>query len=84
MSRSVMLVEDDAAIRMVLRVALEDEGYEVLEADTGEKALLLALDEAADVILVDLRLPGIQGLDVVRTIRGASRVPIVIDRKSVV
>lgn len=78
MSRSVMLVEDDAAIRMVLRVALEDEGYEVLEADTGEKALLLALDEAADVILVDLRLPGIQGLDVVRTIRGASRVPIVI------
>ncbi len=78
MSRSVMLVEDDAAIRMVLRVALEDEGYEVLEAETGEEALLLAMDEAADVILVDLRLPGIHGLDVVRTIRGASRVPIII------
>jgi DNA-binding response OmpR family regulator len=78
MSRSVLLVEDDAAIRMVLRVALEDAGYEVLEAETGEQALLMALDEAADVLLVDLRLPGIHGLDVVRTIRGASRVPIII------
>ena len=73
-----MLVEDDAAIRMVLRVALEDAGYEVLEAENGETALIMALDEAADVMLVDLRLPGIHGLDVVRTIRGASRVPIII------
>ena len=73
-----MLVEDDAAIRMVLRVALQDAGYEVLEAENGEKALIMALDEAADVLLVDLRLPGIQGLDVVRTVRGASRVPIII------
>lgn len=73
-----MLVEDDPAIRMVLRVALEDAGYEVLEADTGEKALVMAIDEAADVLLVDLRLPGIHGLDVVRTVRGASRVPIII------
>jgi DNA-binding response OmpR family regulator len=73
-----MLVEDDVAIRMVLRVALEDAGYEVLEAETGEQALIMAIDEAADVLLVDLRLPGIHGLDVVRTIRGASRVPIII------
>ena len=78
MTRSVMLVEDDPAIRMVLRVALEDAGYEVLEASTGEEALLLALDEAADVLLVDLRLPGIHGLDVVRTVRGSSRVPIIV------
>ncbi len=73
-----MLVEDDAAIRMVLRVALQDAGYEVLEAGTGEQALVLAMDEAADLMLVDLRLPGIHGLDVVRTVRGASRVPIII------
>jgi DNA-binding response OmpR family regulator len=73
-----MLVEDDPAIRMVLRVALEDEGYEVLEAASGEEALVLAIDEAADVLLVDLRLPGIHGLDVVRTVRGSSRVPIII------
>ena len=73
-----MLVEDDPDIRLVLRVALEDEGYEVLEAESGERALVLALDEAADVILVDLRLPGIQGLDVIRTLRGSSRVPIIV------
>jgi DNA-binding response OmpR family regulator len=78
MSRSVMLVEDDEAIRMVLRVALQDAGYEVLEASNGEQALVMALDEAVDLLLVDLRLPGIHGLDVVRTVRGASRVPIII------
>jgi DNA-binding response OmpR family regulator len=78
MSRSVMLVEDDSAIRMVLRVALEDAGYEVLEAESGEDALLMSMDEAADLLLVDLRLPGIHGLDVVRTVRGSSRVPIII------
>jgi len=73
-----MLVEDDAAIRMVLRVALQDAGYEVLEAESGESALVMAHDEAADIMLVDLRLPGIHGLDVVRTVRGSSRVPIII------
>lgn len=73
-----MLVEDDTAIRMVLRMALQDAGYEVLEAETGEAALVLALDEAVDLMLVDLRLPGIHGLDVVRTVRGSSRVPIII------
>jgi DNA-binding response OmpR family regulator len=78
MSRSVMLVEDDEAIRLVLRIALQDAGYEVLEAESGEAALVMALDEAADVMLVDLRLPGIHGLDVVRTVRGSSRVPIII------
>jgi DNA-binding response OmpR family regulator len=78
MRRSVLLVEDDSAIRMVLRVALEDAGYEVLEAATGEEALLVRVDEAADLLVVDLRLPGIHGLDVVRTVRGSSRVPIII------
>ncbi len=78
MRRSVLLVEDDSAIRMVLRVALEDAGYEVVEAASGEEALLLRIDEAADLLIVDLRLPGIHGLDVVRTVRGSSRVPIII------
>ena len=78
MRRSVLLVEDDSAIRMVLRVALEDAGYEVLQAASGEEALLLRIDEAADLLIVDLRLPGIHGLDVVRTVRGSSRVPIII------
>ncbi len=77
-SKTVMIVEDDAGIRLVLRTFLEEEGYRVLEATTGEEALALALDEPADVVLVDLRLPGIHGLDVVRSLRATSSVPIVI------
>lgn len=78
MERSVLVVEDDPAIRLVLRTNLEDEGYRVIEAETGERALLRMIDERADVVLVDLRLPGIQGLDLIRSLRGESQVPIII------
>ncbi len=77
-TRSVMVVEDDHAIRLVLRTNLEDEGYRVVEAVTAEQALVEMLDERIDVVLVDLRLPGIQGLDLIRSLRGTSQVPIII------
>ncbi len=77
-ARSVLVVEDDPGIRLVLRVALEDEGYEILETENGEQALLMAQDDAPDIALVDLRLPGIHGLDVVRSLHASSRVPIII------
>ncbi len=73
-----MVVEDEPEIRLVLRTYLEDEGYRVVEAETGEQALSLSLDESPDVVLVDLRLPGIHGLDVVRSMRATSKVPIVV------
>ena len=76
--RSVMVVEDDDSIRLVLRTNLEDEGYRVVEAVTAEQALLLMIDDPVDVVLVDLRLPGIQGLDLIRSLRGTSQVPIII------
>lgn len=78
MQRSVMVVEDDSAIRLVLRTNLEDEGYQVVEAETAEQALVLNVDRKADVVLVDLRLPGIHGLDLVRSLRATSHVPIII------
>ncbi len=78
MQRSVMVVEDDTAIRLVLRTNLEDEGYQVVEAETAEQALVLNVDRKADVVLVDLRLPGIHGLDLVRSLRATSQVPIII------
>ena len=78
MIRTVMVVEDDDAIRMVLRTNLEDEGYRVLEATTAEQGLLIVQDEQPDVVLVDLRLPGIHGLDLVRSLRATSQVPIII------
>jgi len=72
-----MIVEDDPDIRLVLSTYLEDEGYRVLEAATGEAALALVLDETPDIALVDLRLPGIHGFDVIRSIRGTSHLPII-------
>jgi DNA-binding response OmpR family regulator len=78
MVRRVMVVEDDDAIRLVLRTSLEDEGYEALEAMTAEQALVMLQDHQPDVILVDLRLPGIHGMDLIRSVRGTSQVPILI------
>ncbi|MDI1289499.1 MAG: response regulator transcription factor [bacterium] len=78
MERSILVVEDDPAIRLVLRTNLEDEGYRVIEAETGEQALVHMVDDKSDVVLVDLRLPGIQGLDLIRSLRGTSQVPIII------
>ena len=73
-----MVVEDDAAIRMVLKAHLTDEGHDVLECSNAEQALVLLVDEHPDVILIDMRLPGIHGLDLVRSVRGTSQVPIII------
>lgn len=78
MPRSVLIVEDDDAIRLVLRTNLEDEGYRVIESVTAEQALVEVIDEPVDVVLVDLRLPGIQGLDLIRSLRATSQVPIII------
>ena len=78
MNRSVLVVEDDTEIRLVLRTNLENEGYRVHEAGTAEQALLIMIDEEVDFVLVDLRLPGIQGMDLIRSLRATSQVPIII------
>lgn len=78
MARSIMVVEDDPAIRMVLTAHLQDEGHSVIECVTGEQALVQLVDTKPDAILVDLRLPGINGLDLVRSVRAKSEVPIII------
>jgi DNA-binding response OmpR family regulator len=74
----ILAVEDDDRIRTSLRLALEDEGYEVQEADSGEAAIELHEREAPDLVLVDLMLPGMTGFEVVRALRRTSDVPIVI------
>lgn len=58
-------------------MALEDEGWEVAEADNGEDALLKFGQQPTDVVLIDIMLPGIDGFDVCRSIRRVSDVPIV-------
>jgi DNA-binding response OmpR family regulator len=74
----LLFIEDDDAIRLALRLFLEDEGYEVIEAATGEEGLRRFQLEQYDLVLVDLRLPGMHGFEVVRAIRHDSTVPILI------
>ena len=73
----ILSVEDDERIRTAVKLALEDEGWSVEEADTGEEALNSFQRQPADVVLIDIMLPGIDGFDVCRAIRRASDVPIV-------
>jgi DNA-binding response OmpR family regulator len=77
MKTRILAVEDDERIRTAVKLALEDEGWDVSEAATGEDALLLFQREPADVVLIDIMLPGIDGFDVCRSIRRSSDVPIV-------
>jgi DNA-binding response OmpR family regulator len=77
-STRILTVEDDARIQKALRLALEDEGYEVAGADTAEQALDEFHARPADVVLVDLMLPGMNGFDLCRELRKTSDVPIVI------
>lgn len=74
----LLVVEDDADLRTAMRFFLEDEGHEVVDAPTGEAALDVIAREQIDMVLLDLRLPGMSGLDVCRTVRRDSIVPIII------
>ena len=73
----ILSVEDDERIRTAVKLALEDEGWSVEEADTGEEALNAFQRQPSDVVLIDIMLPGIDGFDVCRAIRRVSDVPIV-------
>ena len=73
----ILSVEDDERIRTAVKLALEDEGWSVEEADTGEEALNAFQRQPTDVVLIDIMLPGIDGFDVCRAIRRVSDVPIV-------
>jgi len=73
MRRRVLVVEDDADIRALLALHLDDLGCEVVEAASGEAALGRLDGERLDLVLLDLRLPGIDGLELCRRIRAAPR-----------
>ncbi len=77
MGTRILAVEDDERIRTAVRLALEDEGWTVAEAGNGEEALTQFQQDPADVVLIDIMLPGIDGFEVCRSIRRTSDVPIV-------
>src|SRR5205085_8917488 len=72
-SNRILVVEDELEIRALARMILEAEGYEVLEAQTGEKAMEHLEKTPPDLILLDIRLPGMDGWEVLRHIAEDSR-----------
>ncbi len=65
----ILLVEDNETIRNAFCILLEESGYRVLQAGSGQTALRMATDHAPDLVLLDIGLPDIDGLDVVRRLR---------------
>jgi len=78
MATRILVIEDDADVRTSLRLLLEDEQYDVIEASDGETGLALFSNEMIDLTIIDLKLPDRSGFDVCRAIRSSSEVPIVI------
>jgi two-component system KDP operon response regulator KdpE len=74
----VLVVDDEEQIRRALTVNLSARGYDVVQAATGQGALLAAADHHPDVVLLDLGLPDLDGLEVLRGLRGWSQVPVVV------
>ncbi|MEZ5320562.1 MAG: response regulator transcription factor [Microthrixaceae bacterium] len=77
MGTRILTVEDDERIRTAVKLALEDEGWEVTEAVNGEEAIAFFARDPADVVLIDIMLPGLDGFEVCRAIRRMADVPIV-------
>ncbi len=78
MSLKLLVLEDDDGIRTALCLAMEDEGYEVLEASSAEAALVLVGRSAPDLMLVDLMLGGMDGFTFIREVRPFSQAPIIV------
>jgi two-component system KDP operon response regulator KdpE len=78
MKPRILLIEDDPHIRRFLRASLQTQGYELLEAGTGQEGLSLAASQVPDIILLDLGLPDLEGIEVIRRLRGWSATPIII------
>ena len=74
----VLVVEDMADIRMALEATLEDEGYEVRAAADGEEALRAFYEFRPDLVLLDMLLPGMHGLEVCERLRAMSTIPVIV------
>lgn len=75
---AILIVEDDRSIRNMIAVTLEAEGYTFYTAENGREALLASTSRQPDIVLLDLGLPDMDGVEVIRKIRSWSEMPIII------
>lgn len=78
MNPLILIAEDDADIRGLLKLYLEGEGFRVLEADNGARALDLARAQAPDMAILDIMMPQLNGFELTRALRKFSDIPILI------
>ena len=78
LGHQILIVEDEPQIRRFLRATLGAEGYRVIEAENGERGVIEAATHKPDLVMVDLGLPDIDGVEVVKRIREWSSMPILI------
>ncbi len=75
----ILVVDDEPPIRRLLRTSLSAEGFDVLEADNAAKALEIIANETPEIVILDLGLPDLDGLDVIRRVRAnGSKLPIIV------
>jgi two-component system, OmpR family, KDP operon response regulator KdpE len=74
----ILIVDDEEAIRQFLSVTIESQGYEVMEAASGKEALAMVSSQHPDLIILDLVLPDIDGVEITRRLRRWTQIPIII------
>src|SRR5688572_7842591 len=74
----ILVVDDERAIRRFLKTSLSAQGYHITEAATGEEAINAAVQSTPDVIILDLGLPDMNGIEVTRRLREWTQTPIII------
>lgn len=78
MSPLILVVDDEKSIRSFLRVSIEMQGYKCIDACDGANALMLAVSHNPDILILDLGLPDMDGVEVIRKLRIVSQIPIII------
>ncbi len=76
--KTILVVDDEESIRFLYREELEDEGYRVITASDGEEALRKLRKEAPDLVTLDIRMPGMDGIEVLHLIRETDKeIPVI-------
>lgn len=79
---SILVVEDDKAVRNLIATTLETQGYDYLTAETGASALMQAVSGHPDIMILDLGLPDMDGVEIIKKVRGWSSLPIIVVRRA--